>query len=233
MGDIGIEWVYDYTGRPTSGWNNPPNTQANAEGFYNTLNATRKFANGDGNARDRHFEQAGTGAPKGGSDAAVVETVDMVYFAGHGTPNSFEFGVLGGDDARAKPAEIRWGDGHLKWVVINACHVLYHNDVTNPVIDRWGPAFRGLRYILGFGSLASDEPDRGRLFAEHLNDGDLISEAWRKACEATEAELDTVWAYLRADGNGVTTEQDTWIDHADTPNKPNPPGQLYYVHGVC
>lgn len=225
MGKIAIEWVLEYHDR----WTNPANTQANAEGFYNTLNGTQQFARGDDDAQDRHFEQSGVGAPKAGSDTSLVEKVDMVYFAGHGTPAGFEFGVEK-DDARAKPAEIRWGDGRLKWVVINACDVLYHNDVTNPVIDRWGPAFRGLRYILGFGSLASDETARGRLFAEHLNAGDMISEAWIKACEATE-ESGTVWVYLRADGNGVSTEHDTWIDHADTRNKPNPPGPLHYLQG--
>lgn len=224
MGLIAIEWVLEYHDR----WTNPANTRANAEGFYNTLNATRKFAHGDDDAQDKHFEQSGVGAPLAGSDTAKVEKVDMVYFAGHATSLGFEFGVEK-DDARAKPAEIRWGDGRLKWVVLNACNVL----VDNPgfrAIDRWGPAFRGLRYILGFGSLAADEATRGRLFAEHLNEGDMISEAWIKACEATE-ESGTVWAYLRADGNGVSTERDTWIDDADTRNKPNPPGPLHYLQG--
>ena len=224
MGSIGIEWVLEYHDR----WTNPANTQANAEGFYDTLTGTKNFAHGNDAAKDRHFEQSGAGAPKKGSDTLVVEKVDIVYFAGHGTPDGFEFGVLQ-DDAKAKPAEIRWGDGRLKWVAINACKVLYHNDVTNPVIARWEQAFRGVRYILGWGTLTADETERGRAFAEHLNDGDLIGDAWRKACEETE-DLGE-WAYLRADGNGVSTAQDTWIDHADTPNKPNPPDTIHYLHG--
>ncbi|HKE82319.1 MAG TPA: DUF6345 domain-containing protein [Vicinamibacterales bacterium] len=223
MGLIGIEWVLKYHDR----WTDPANTRASAEGFYNTLNGTKNFAHGDDAAKDRHFEQSGVGAPPAGSDTSVVEKVDIVYFAGHGTPLGFEFGVLQ-DDARAKPAEIRWGDGRLKWVAIDACKVLFHDDVTNPVIDRWGQAFRGLRYILGFGDLTSDDDTRGRVFAEYLNDGDVIGEAWRKACEETDDNGE--WAYLRADGNGVSTAQDTWND-ANTPNKPNPPDTIHYLHG--
>jgi len=226
MGLIAIEWVQEYHGR----WENPANTQQNAEGFYNTLSGTQKFAHGDDAAQDHHFEENGMGAPATGDDAGFVETVDIVYFAGHGTSLAFEFGVSK-DDARAKPAEIRWGDGRLKWVVLNACDVLLDKPGFR-AIDRWGQTFRGLRYILGFGTLTSDEPDRGQIFALYLNAGSTIREAWVKACQDTEESF-TEWAYLRADGNGVSTRQDTWIDHANTPNKPNPPDAIHYVHGAC
>jgi hypothetical protein len=226
MGLIAIEWVQEYYTR----LGNPVNTKANAEGFYNTLNATKKFAHGDDKAQDKHFEQSGVGAPVAGSDVSKVEKVDMVYFAGHGSSLGFDFGVMQ-DDARAKPAEIRWGDGRLKWVVLNACKVLLDNP-NSRAIDRWGQAFTGLRYILGFSTLALDEPHRGQAFAEHLNAGDTIADAWMKACQETEPEL-TTWAYLRADGNGITTDLDTWIDHADTRTKPQPPTLLHYLSGSC
>ena len=225
-GKIGIEWVQDYHDR----WENPANTQQNAEGFYNTLNATRKFAHGNDNAHDRHFEQSGAGAPPSGQDTTHVEKVDMVYFAGHGTGEGFEFGVLE-DDARAKPAELRWGHGRLKWVVLNACDVLLDNPGFS-AIDRLGPAFTGLRYILGFPGLTSDEPDRGQIFAQYLNAGNTVREAWVKACQDTEQSF-TDWAYLRADGNGITTDQDKWLADANARSKPNPPDVVHYVRGAC
>ena len=228
MGDIGIEWVKDYSARGGE-WGSLANTQQNAEGFYNTLNATQMFAHGNAAAQDQHFEQANSGAPRAGTDTAVVETVDMVYFAGHGTGRAFEFGVFS-DDARAKPAEIRWGDGRLKWVVLNACDVLRDRPGFR-AIDRWGQAFTGLRYILGFATLTSDEPNRGQIFAQYLNAGNTIREAWVKACQDTEQSF-TVWAYLRADGNGVSTDLDTWAD-ASASTKPNPPDSLHYVQGAC
>jgi hypothetical protein len=228
-GLIAIEWVREYNGR----LGNPVNTQTNAEGFYNTLNATQKFAHGDNKAQDKHFEQSGAGAPVAGSDKSKVEKVDMAYFAGHGSSLGFDFGVLQ-DDARAKPAEIRLGDGRLKWLAINACDVLFHNDTPSfpSIIDRWGQIFTGLRYILGFATLTSDEPDRGQIFAEYLNSGETIADAWMKACQDTEASF-TTWAYLRADGNGVTTDQDTWVDLANIRTKPNPPSLIHYVTGAC
>ena len=64
MGLIAIEWVQEYHGR----LGNPVNTKANAEGFYNTLTATQKFAYGDDAAQDKHFEQSGVGNPPAGSD---------------------------------------------------------------------------------------------------------------------------------------------------------------------
>jgi hypothetical protein len=228
MGDIGIEWVLDYSGRP--GFPSPANTQANAEGFFNTLNATQQFAHGNGDAQDKHFEKAGKGAPRAGTASAVVETVDMIYFAGHGTTGALEFGVFE-DDARAKPAEIRWGNGRLKWVVINACDVLFDSPDTH-AIDRWGQTFTGLRYIFGFGSLAFDEPDRGRIFAEYVNAGNTVREAWVKACQDTEPSAG-IWAYLRADGNGVSTDKDAWPADATASTKPDPPDVVHYVQGAC
>lgn len=43
MGTIGIEWVQKYNGLQ----GNLSNTKAQAEGFYNTLSATRRFNWGD------------------------------------------------------------------------------------------------------------------------------------------------------------------------------------------
>jgi len=227
MGLIGIEWVQEYNGR----WEDPANTRQNAEGFYNTLlNATKNFAHGNNAAQDKHFEQKGAGFPTAGTATTHVEKVDMVYFAGHGTWLGPQFGVLQ-DDAVAKPAEIRWGNGRLKWVVLNACDVLLDNSVTH-AIDRWGSAFAGLRYILGFASATSDEPHRGQIFAQYVNAGNTIRDAWVKACQDTE-KSSTVWAYMRADGNGVTTDQDTWIAQASATTKPNPADQVYYVNGAC
>jgi hypothetical protein len=77
-----------------------------------------------------------------------------------------------------------------------------------------------------------DETERGKVFAEHLNAGDTIADAWMKACQETEPSSNT-WAYLRADGNGITTDQDTWLDHADTRTKPMPPTLLHYLSGAC
>jgi len=59
MADIGIEWVKQYHGRA----NNLSNTQAQAEGLYNTLSGVRRFNWGDDLAWDQDFEETGVGSP--------------------------------------------------------------------------------------------------------------------------------------------------------------------------
>jgi hypothetical protein len=63
MGTIGIEWVEKYNGLQ----GDLSNTKEQAEGFYNTLNATRSFNWGDDLAWDQDFEESGRGSPSAGS----------------------------------------------------------------------------------------------------------------------------------------------------------------------
>ena len=71
MGDIGIEWVKQYHGRAA----NLSNTQAQAEGLYNTLSGVRRFNWGDDLAWDQDFEEQGVGSPATGTDNTWIGTV--------------------------------------------------------------------------------------------------------------------------------------------------------------
>jgi hypothetical protein len=224
MGSIGIEWVRQYHGLASD----LNNTKPQAEGFYNTLSATRRFQWGDDLAWDRDFEQQGVGSPASGSDTIWADNVDMVFFSGHGSPNGFHFGVKT-DDAVARPTEIRWGDKDLEWIALDACNVLE----SAGVFDRWGwPVFKGLHYILGFHTTTSDEADRGRLLAQYLNNGETMRRAWIKACQDTEGS-DTQWAYLRADAEGTDTYNDHWWGKGSVSADPDSPNVLYYARGAC
>jgi hypothetical protein len=224
MGTIGIEWVRKYHGLA----NDLTNTRAQAEGFYNTLSATRRFAWGDDLAWDQDFEQQNVGSPAAGADAMWVDNVDMVFFSGHGSPSGFLFGVKI-DDATAKPSEINWGNGDLEWIALDACNVLEQDGV----FDRWGwPVFKGLHYILGFHTTTSDEADRGRILAQYLNAGNTVRQAWIKACQDTE-DAGTQWAYLRADMAGTDTYNDHWWGQGFVSTDPDNPDVLYYARGAC
>ena len=201
MGTIGIEWVRNYHGLA----GDLTNTKPQAEGFYNTLSATRQFAWGDDLAWDQDFEQQNVGSPAAGTDTTWADDVDMVFFSGHGSPSDFLFGKKI-DDAKAKPSEIKWGNRDLEWIALDACNVLERDGV----FDRWGwPVFKGLHIMLGFHTTTSDEADRGRILAQYLNAGNTVREAWIKACHDTE-DSDTEWAYLRADAQGTDTFNDHW-----------------------
>ena len=224
MGTIGIEWVRKYNGLA----NNLTNTKPQAEGFYNTLAATRRFAWGDDLAWDQDFEQKNVGAPSAGTDTAWADNVDMVFFSGHGSPGGFHFGVKI-DDSVAKPTEMRLGDRQMEWIALDACNILE----SNGVFGRWGwPVFTGLHYVLSFHTTTSDEPDRGRILAQYLNAGNTVRQAWIKACQDTE-DSDTQWAYLRADAQGTDTFNDHWWGKGFVSADPANPNVLFYARGAC
>ena len=225
MGTLGIEWVQKYHGRA----GNLSSTKSQAEGFYNKLSGVRKFNWGDDLAWDQDFEQSGTGSPGTGTDTTWADNVDIVFFSGHGSPSGFLFGVAGKDDGQATPGEIRWGNKELEWIALDACQVLERDGV----FDRWGwPVFKGLHYMLGFHTTCADEPNRGRYFAEYLNDGWSVRDAWIKAAKETEGSSKE-WAYLRADAAGTNTFNDHWHGKGFVSADPTSPTTLFYLKGSC
>lgn len=226
MASIGIEWVRKYHGKA----GDLTNTKPQAEGFYNTLSGTKSFNWGDDLAWDQDFETQGRGSPITGTDTVWADDVDIVFFSGHGSSGSFLFGV-DKDDHRARPTEIRWGDGDLEWIALDACNILERDGV----FDRWGwPVFAGLHYILGFHTTTGDEPNRGRCFAEYLNAGWRVRDAWIRACQDTEGS-DTEWAYLRADqaSRSTDTYNDHWHGKGFVSGDPDSPSTLFYLRGAC
>lgn len=224
VGMIAIEWVKKYHGRAS----NLSNTQAQAEGFYNTLSGTRRFNWGDDLAWDQDFEEQGVGSPGSGTDRTWVDSVDFVFFSGHGSTGGPLFGVTT-DNGVAAPTEVRWGNQDLEWIALDACNVLERDGV----FDRWGwPVFRGLHYILGFHTTTGDESKRGRYLAENLNDGLPVREAWIRACQETEGS-DVEWAYLRADAPGTNTFADHWHGKGFVSADPTNPTTLFYLRGSC
>ena len=225
MARIGVEWIKKYHGRAP----NLSNTKKQAERFYNKLSGTRSFNWGNDLAWDQDFEEGGVGSPSTGTDTTWVDAVDIVYFSGHGSSAGPLFGVANHDDGRAKPTEINWGNKALGWIAFDACEILRRSGVWN----RWGwPVFKGLHYILGFHTTCNDEKNRGRYFAEYLNDGYRVRDAWIKACKET-AGSSTKWAYMRAGQSGTNTYKDHWHGKGYVSPDPTNPTTLYYLKGSC
>jgi hypothetical protein len=225
MGTIGIEWVRQYHGRAKD----LDSTQAQAEGFYNTLSGVRSFNWGDDLAWDQDFEESGTGTPASGTDTTWVDNVDIVFFSGHGSPAGPMFGIANRDSGRVAGSEVRWGNRELEWIALDACQVLARDGV----FDRWGwDRFAGLHYILGFHTTCADESKRGRYFADKLNAGWRVREAWIHACQETE-DSDTEYAYLRADQDGTDTFDDHWHGRGFVSADPTGPSTLFYLRGSC
>jgi len=226
MGTIGVEWVNQYHGRAGDLSNNDDN----ALGFYNTLSGTRQFQWGDDWAWDEDFEESGVGAPAAGTDQLYADNVDIVFFSGHGFSYGAFYGIASHDDGVAIPSNMRMGNRQCEWLILDACLCLAYND--GRVFDVWRPTFTGLHYILGFHTTTGDSGDRGRRFAQKLNDGMRVRDAWIQACVETEGG-GTYWAYLRADSGGTNTYEDHWWDKGYVSPDPVPPVTLLYANGPC
>lgn len=176
---LNVQFVGGGTAKVGVEWTNVQYCRSNAEGFYNTMISNGSiggFNNGGDAARASHFTN---------EDALHVDAVDMVFFAGHGKSQSnaaaifFDYPV----DSVAKSIDMRLGDGDLKWLVLYACDTLYHAGTIN-VFNNWGNSFRGLHMILGFHTGARSFPttvEVGEDFADALNDGETVWEAWKDA----------------------------------------------------
>jgi hypothetical protein len=151
----------------------------------------------------------------GPAGEASVNAHHAVYFSSHGAgPDgpTFYAEVAGSGEDSLGPCvhHVRWG-GRLRLVVFDVCATLswLNPDATPGGCDdnlfaKWGPAFNGLYYLLGFRNNANDEPYRGRYFAEYLLEGLPIREAWIRACQETSPPKNgtrvypVLWAYMRA-----------------------------------
>jgi len=208
-----------------------------AEDFYNTLVGTAVFNHGDATALlpavDTDIQQRSiwsvpeNGPPvfyPPGNDDQWAETVDILYFCGHGDPSGIHFSRRGSDDysdEMARYEDIKLGDQkQIKWLIFDACQVLENKtqNGVNSVFNRWTQAFQpngSLRYILGFHTTSKNDNVRGKYFAQKLNPvpggtkGELIRIAWQYACEITDyAE----WAILRVGDANSPIADDYWAD---------------------
>ncbi len=217
MGTLGVEWVNNYHGRARD----LRSCDECAERFYNELDGTREFNWGDDSAWDQDFETT--------FDDRFADDVDIVFFAGHGSPNSILFGVNHHDNGSAGSATMRLGDGQCEWLVLDACQTLHEDH-----LRAWLNSFTGLHYILGFHSNANDSRNRGRYFARRLNRGKTVRVAWIKACKLT-AKNSRRLAYLRADdtGRGTNTYNDHWHGEGFVSDDPVSPDSFYYYQTDC
>jgi hypothetical protein len=226
MATIGIEWVNKYNGTQKDLKNNDDN----ARGFYNTLSGVRRFDYGDDLAWDRDFEESGVGSPAAGTDQLYADDVDIVFFSGHGSMGGPVFGIVDKDDGRARPSDMRLGNRDCEWIVFDACQVLERDNLK--IFNRLRDCFVGLHYMLGFDTTCGDTGDRGKKFAERLNDGWTIRDAWIRACTETE-DSDTNWAYMRADAAGTDTFNDHWHGKGFVSADPVNPTSRLYLRGAC
>jgi hypothetical protein len=213
---VGVDWINNYHGRA----DDLKNRDNCAGGFYNTIAGVKVYNWGDDLAWDTDFEQSGTGSPSSGSDTVYADNVDLAYFAGHGY---LSFGVTGHDDGSARSSEMRLGNKSCRYLVCDSCSAM-----EGDALARWRQIFVGLRARFAFRNEAHDEGDRGRIFADYLNRGHYLDDAWKWACQETEGS-DTQWGYIH-----VSAPSSSWTDKwsSSAPAIPSPT-QLCLHSGAC
>jgi len=141
----------------------------------------------------------------GDNNAGGCDSIDMAYFAGHGSPLCIRFGydssdcVTPGESMNSVDQyEIRWGDLDVEWIVLDSCYTVPLEDEGN----KWDGRFcgvsmsgisvgasihSGLHVICGFSSETyfycdSDwDYTRGEAFAKYICQGYNIRQAWENA----------------------------------------------------
>ena len=148
----------------------------------------------------------------GGTEWYVDGRVDVVYFAGHGSPLKFHFGVdhdtQGDYPYMVYAPEAKWGDwdGDLEWVVLHACQCLHESYYTG-----WYYVFEGVHGIFGFHTITRGA-NLGDIFAGYILQGLPALEAWQRATK------DAFPSYVYAAIYRAAIRIDTFvIDYADEP----------------
>lgn len=226
--EIGIEWVNDYH---SASWPDLENCQEEAERFQTRLNGVSVFNWGDDLAWDQDFEQSGASTwHPSGTDHLWADDVDIVFYSGHGQSSGPRFGETNQDTGEPKHSELQLGNKDLEWAVFDACYVLEEG---GKYYDHCYDIFQGLHYMFGFHTISHDSPSRGEIFADYLNAGETVRQAWINACQETE-DADVEWAYLRAGSSGTTTYSEQWFSAGSVSSDPNPSTQtIYYLRGTC
>ncbi len=174
-----------------------------------------KFYWTEPNAWERDFKYEG--APGTGDAHNWVDTVDFQWYCGHANGNGFAFRTDQDDRwlDHTDAGSGKWTtDSHgwgttLKWIIIAACGPLQYTESGQNVFDRWGPAFKGLHYILAYSTTSGGTDAEGTLFALYSRLFGLpVRLAWLITGIIAQGSSVKV-AYMRA-GSGTA---DTYNDH--------------------
>jgi len=194
MNRYGIAWIENYHGLQVD----LAKSRDTATGFATSLGGCKAFDDIEDDCTiEPLFE-------RNGSSIAFIEHANIFYFAGHATERSLVLGVRTGGDGIVTPEELKLG-GSLIYAVFDSCSTL------DPFFQKkWLRAFDGLHYMLGFSGSIVQDATRGCRFGRYLNQGNAVSEAWRRAAIETVGSSNVPWSFLRGVYEKMSLADDTW-----------------------
>ncbi|MHA1390097.1 MAG: DUF6345 domain-containing protein [Candidatus Thorarchaeota archaeon] len=161
--EVGVEWVgQSYDDRPLI------NSEPDAGKFYHHMGSLggygQEFNWGDWSAWETDFRAT----ENDGNDTEWIDSVDMVYYAGHGNPNAISF-TSDHDGEYADFIDLKLGDGDLETLAMTSCSVLqFYNYYGLNVFELWGPVLQGLHQVCGFATSAKNSHSMGFKFALYM-----------------------------------------------------------------
>ncbi|MEX1020251.1 MAG: DUF6345 domain-containing protein [Litorilinea sp.] len=197
--EFGVWWVEDYNPAGPGG-SDLPATRPDALGLRDKLVSTCKFylfgcwSNwstppwtarfvwGNSNAWSTDWRRS----QNGGSENSYIDSIDLAYFAGHGSANGIIFGANSPNPRTVTKNDAlnAWGDRDLDWIGFAACNVL-DNPLSN--LQGWGQSMNGVRLIMGFQTVMNDVP-HGVEFGRYIRDGYTMTQAWFKAADKLQSQ---------------------------------------------
>jgi hypothetical protein len=185
--EVGVEWLgLSYESNKL--WH----SESCTEGFYNHMGSiggySPEFNWGEYSAWEEDFRDTAT---YNGNDSQWIEAVDLVYYQGHGGPNSVSF-TSQHASKWIQFYKMRLGDGDLDTIAFDSCEVLaWDGGYYGNIFERWGPILQGVHQVCGFATTSANDATTGPKFANYLTGlyplpALTILDAWFRAAIETE-----------------------------------------------
>jgi len=182
-GDDGGQWELGLEG---SAGNLTTATAAERYGMQVWLNGwfVTRFNYNEATAWDNDFSRAAVG----GSENSYLDSVDLMFYVGHGSPANITFANAFHHDGAMTAANDcyqSWGDNDNEWLALTSCQLLDDTGI-GPMAN----CMNNQHLILGFVSNASAHDNywdtQAYHFGRYLRYGYSMTQAWFNACDVAQ-----------------------------------------------
>jgi hypothetical protein len=123
----------------------------------------------------------------GGTNGSYIDSVDLQFYVGHGSPGGFTFDNASHDDGTLTSADCyrAWGDNDNEWLALTSCQVLGDSNISG-----WAACMYGQHLIMGFVTNASAYNNMSSTqayhFGRYIMQNYSLPQAWYKACDVAQ-----------------------------------------------
>ncbi|MGL4650758.1 MAG: DUF6345 domain-containing protein, partial [Caldilineaceae bacterium] len=181
--DDGGAWEVGLEG---SAGNLPAATAAERAGMWFWLNGwfVRRFNYNEALAWEEDFKRAALG----GTENNYLDSVDLMFYVGHGSPGQFTFDNASHDDSAlssSNDCDTAWGDRDNEWLALTSCQVL-----ADSALGNLAQCMNKQHLILGFVTNASAHNNvsdtQAYHFSRYMRSGYNMTQSWFKACDVAD-----------------------------------------------